>query len=109
MARSGNLLQLEESANFRTNLGLAELSGNPVTVTVTGYVPDSKVAATAVVPLGANQFIQLGHVLASMFPGQSVYNGRATVQVTSGSGRVVAYGSVIDNGTNAGAYVPSQP
>ncbi len=106
--RPMQLLQLEESANFRTNLGIAELTGNPVTVTISGYSPDSKVAATAVVNLGANQFTQLGHILAQLFPGESVYNGRATVQVTGGTGRIAAYGSVIDNGTNAGAYVPSQ-
>ena len=39
------ILQLEESQNFRSNLGLAELTGNGVHVKITGTVPDSKVAA----------------------------------------------------------------
>jgi len=41
-----NVVQLEESPSFRSNLGLVEITGNPVTVEIKGYAPDSKVAAT---------------------------------------------------------------
>ena len=102
------ILQLEESTNFRSNLGLAELSGNPVTVHVTGYLPDSKFTAATDVTLGANQFTQLGHVFVGLFPGQNVYNGRISIAVTGGTGRVAAYGSVIDNLSTDATYVPSQ-
>lgn len=102
------VLQLEESVAFRSNVGLAELSGNPVKVRISAYVPDSKVTPILDVDLPANGFIQYGKLLASLLPGQTTYNGRVTVTVLSGSGRVTAYGSVIDNATSDPTYVPAQ-
>ena len=102
------ILQLEESQNFHSNLGMAELTGNPVHVKITATVPDSKIAANAELDLAANEFRQLGSVLAGMFPGESVYNARISVQVLSGTGRVTAYGSVIDNVSKDPTYVPAQ-
>lgn len=105
------ILQLEQSENFRSNLGLAELTGNPVHVKVTALIPDSKTAANTEFDLAGNEFRQLGNVLAQFGLGQgntNVYNARITVQVTSGSGRVTAYGSVIDNSTADPTYVPAQ-
>ena len=101
------VLQLEQSTNFRSNLGLNELTGNPVTVNVALILPDSKTSPSTDVPLAANQFLQLNSVIASLNPG-STYNARITVAVTSGTGRVTAYGSVIDNLTSDPTYVPAQ-
>ena len=102
------ILQLEESPNFRSNVGIVELTGNAATVHITAYVPDSKITASTDVPLAANQFMQLGRPLASMFPGQNTYNARISVEVIGGSGRVAAYGSVIDNKSLDPTYVPAQ-
>jgi len=102
------ILQLEESTNFRTNVGMAELTGSAATVHITAYVPDSKITASTDISLAANQFLQLGRPLTSMFPGQNVYNARISVQVTGGAGRVAAYGSVIDNKSLDPTYVPAQ-
>ncbi len=117
------ILQLEQSDNFRSNLGIAELSGSPANVTqcggplpnpatvcvhVTAYIPDSKITTATDVPLGPNQFTQLGRVLASLYPGQSIYNARISVEVTAGTGRVTSYGSVIDNLSLDPTYVPAQ-
>jgi hypothetical protein len=101
------VLQLEQSANFRSNLGLTELTGNPVTVHISAILADSKTSAGTDVPLQANEFRQLSGVLAQLNPGNT-YNGRITVTVTSGSGRVTAYGSVVDNLTSDPTYVPAQ-
>jgi hypothetical protein len=105
------LLQLEESQNFRTNLGLAELTGNPVHVKVTALIPESKTAASTEFDLAANEFRQLGSILGQFGFNQgtsSIYNARISVQVLSGSGRVTAYGSVIDNFSKDPTYVPAQ-
>lgn len=101
------VLQLEQSPNFRSNLGLNELTGNPVTVQVAAILPDSKVSPSTEVTLAANEFRQLGGVLASLNPGNT-YNARITIKVTGGTGRVTAYGSVIDNLTTDPTYVPAQ-
>lgn len=103
------VLQLEQSANFRSNLGLNELTGNPVIVRVTLIPAGSKTAAVLPdITLQPNEFRQLNSVFAQAYPGQNVYNGRATIHVVAGSGRVTAYGSVVDASTSDPTYVPAQ-
>ncbi|MCU1244451.1 MAG: hypothetical protein JWN02_361, partial [Acidobacteria bacterium] len=101
------VLQLEQSPGFRSNLGLAELSGKPVSVKLRATVPDSLVSASVDVNLGPNEFRQLSSIFSSMGYG-TIYNGRISVEVTGGDGRVGAYGSVIDNRTQDPTYVPAQ-
>jgi len=40
--------------------------------------------------------------------GGNVYNGRVSVRVIDGTGKVAAYGSVIDNRTQDPTYVPAE-
>jgi hypothetical protein len=105
--RALQIVQLEESPAFRTNLGLVEVTGAPASVELLAYTPDSKVAARTVVPLGAGEYLQKGGIFKSL-GFNNVYNGRITARVISGTGRVAAYGSVIDNRTTDPTYVPSQ-
>jgi hypothetical protein len=102
------ILQLEHSDSFRSNLGIVELTGNPATVKVSLLLPDSKVTPSIDVPLDANQFVQLNGIVGSLQPGAQTYNARITVEVISGTGRVSAYGSVIDNRSADPTYVPAQ-
>jgi hypothetical protein len=102
------ILQLEESANFRSNLGLAELNGNAAHVRITAYVPDSKQSVSTELDLAPNEFRQLGRVLSGFGLGSNVYNARIAVEVTGGTGRVASYGSVIDNLSFDPTYVPAQ-
>ncbi|HXH42100.1 MAG TPA: hypothetical protein VNN08_25980 [Thermoanaerobaculia bacterium] len=99
------ILQLESSDKMRTNLGFVETSGNPVTIEVSAIPIDSKVAAKTQITLAANQFLQ---VSLAQFGLGTAYNARVTVKVLSGTGRVTAYGSVIDAVTQDPTYVPSQ-
>ncbi|HJT18661.1 MAG TPA: hypothetical protein VJ853_14795 [Thermoanaerobaculia bacterium] len=99
------ILQLESSTNYRTNIGLAETSGHSATVHVSLVVPDSKVAIGVDIPLAAYEFKQFS---LDSFGAGTVYNGRVSVSVTSGTGRVTAYGSVIDQTTQDPTYVPAQ-
>jgi hypothetical protein len=102
------IVQLEQSPAFRSNLGLVEVTGSPVIVDVAAYTPGSKIAAHATVPLAPGQFIQLGSVFAGLGFSSNVYNGRIAVTAVGGAGRVAAYGSVIDNRTQDPTYVPAQ-
>jgi hypothetical protein len=105
--RALQLLQLETSSRIRTNIGIAETSGNPVTVEITAIQPDSIVTPVITLNLAANEFTQLS--LASFFDdGAAVYNARISVKVTGGTGRVTAYGSAIDQITQDPTYVPAQ-
>lgn len=105
--RELQILQLEESDQFRSNVGLTELTGNGATVRLTLSLPDSKVTAATEVTLGPNEFRQLRPIL-SLNPGKQTYNARLSVEVVGGSGRVTAYGSVIDNESKDPTYVPAQ-
>lgn len=104
--RSLHLLQLEQSAQFRTNIGLFETTGNDATAEVTLILPDSKVTPKVSMPLSGNSFVQFP--ISAFNVGDAVYNARISIKVTSGSGRVSAYGSVVDNYTQDPTYVPAQ-
>ncbi|MCU1229455.1 MAG: hypothetical protein JWO97_2339 [Acidobacteria bacterium] len=103
--RSLQLLQLEHSDRFRTNIGLSETTGNAATAEVSVNLPDSKVTPVISIPLAANEFRQFS---LGDFGLGNVYNARVTVRVTEGSGKVTTYGSVIDQITQDPTYVPAQ-
>ncbi|MEA2463516.1 MAG: hypothetical protein QOJ98_1263, partial [Acidobacteriota bacterium] len=101
------LMQLEDSAGFRSNIGLAELTGNSVTVRLKLHMADSKTTPVTELTLAPNEFRQLPAV-AAMNPGKQTYNARLEIEVIGGTGRVTAYGSVIDNESKDPTYVPAQ-
>ncbi|HEX6176979.1 MAG TPA: hypothetical protein VF057_01370, partial [Thermoanaerobaculia bacterium] len=106
-SRPLQILQVEESERFRSNVGLAEVSGRPVKIEVTVIPPDAKVSAKLEVDLAANQFRQLNSVLSSI-GFTSTHNARVTVRVISGEGRVTAYAATIDQITQDPTFIPAQ-
>jgi uncharacterized repeat protein (TIGR01451 family) len=104
--RALNILQVEDSVRYRTNLGIAELTGKPVTIELQVVLPDSKITPTVTIPMAANEFLQFA-VIKQLGLG-AVYNGRISIRVVEGQGRVTAYGSVIDESTQDPTYVPAQ-
>jgi hypothetical protein len=106
--RSLQLLQMEDSPRYRTNLGLAEITGKPVTVEVTVILPDSKAAPKAQIPLGAFEFRQDRIITSLLGSGVNAYNARIAVRVIDGQGKITAYGSVVDQKTQDPTFVPAQ-
>ena len=104
--RSLEILQVEDSVRYRTNVGIAETSGRDAVVELTVNLPDTRITPKVTVPLAANEFKQLP-LLRGLELG-NVYNARITVRVIEGQGRVTAYGSVIDQLTSDPTYVPAQ-
>ena len=101
------LLQVEQSDRYRSNIGIAEVTGRAAMVEITVVPPDSKASATISVPMGPNQARQLNSILLQMgYP--DTYNARVTVKVVEGQGKVTAYASVIDNTTADPTFVPAQ-
>jgi hypothetical protein len=103
--RALNILQVEDSVRYRTNAGLAEMSGKPATVEISVILPDSKVTPSIQVPLAANEFRQFA---VSQFGLGNIYNARLNVHVIGGAGSVTAYASVIDMKTTDATYMPAQ-
>lgn len=104
--RSLQLLQMEDSPRYRTNLGLAEVTGKAVTAEVTVVLPDSKVAPKVQIPLAAFEYRQFP--IISVLGLGNTYNARITVRVIDGQGKITAYGSVIDQKTQDPTFVPAQ-
>lgn len=104
--RALSVLQVEDSVRYRTNLGIAELTGNPATVEVSVFLPDSKVIPKVQFSLQANEYRQTAilHDLGL----SNIYNARISVRVIDGTGKVTAYGSVVDMETQDPTYVPAQ-
>lgn len=104
--RALQILQVEQSTRIRTNIGLNETTGQPATVEVSLITPDSLTTPVVTIGLKANEFRQIGLVDFGM--PDAVYNGRVTVKVIGGEGKVAAYGSAIDQITQDPTYVPAQ-
>ncbi|HKO00963.1 MAG TPA: hypothetical protein VJ032_04680, partial [Thermoanaerobaculia bacterium] len=104
--RALNILQVEESVRYRTNLGIAEVTGKPAVAEVTVNLPDSRVSPTVRIPLAAFESLQLP--IISSFGIGATYNARISVKVVDGDGKITAYGSVIDMKTQDPTYVPAQ-
>lgn len=102
------ILQVEESPAYRSNIGVFELTGQPARVRITANVPGSLSTPFVEIDLGAGEFRQYGSLLKNSLNLGNAYNARVSVQVIGGSGRVAAYASVIDNKTQDPTYVPAQ-
>lgn len=99
------LVQLEQSTRYSTDIGVVETSGSPATVEVSVISSDSKVYPKTSFTLAGNGSQRLP--LAG-FGLNSAYNVRVTVKVLSGAGRVSAYGSVVDLQSHDMTFIPAQ-
>jgi fibronectin-binding autotransporter adhesin len=106
-SRPLQILQVEESTRFRSNIGLAEVTGNPVKLEIAIVPPDAKFTIVTELQLQPNEFRQIGSLLKSVGLADT-YNARVSVRAIEGNGRVTAYASVIDMLTNDPTYVPAQ-
>jgi uncharacterized repeat protein (TIGR01451 family) len=104
--RALQVLQAEESVNYRTNVGIAEVTGKPATVEVSLVIPDSRVSPKVVIPLAAFESMQFPAI--SSFGITAAYNVRVSIKVIGGDGKITAYGSVIDMATQAPTFIPAQ-
>lgn len=103
------VLRLEESDSYRSNLGLSEVAGETATVEIQLVDGDSGEAlgppiARTLGPLG---HVQLNRVLRAATTMTPLVNIAASLRVVAGQGRVLGYGSVIDNATGDAVYVPA--
>ena len=101
------LQQIAQSAAFRTNVGIAEASGNPASVVLSVFSGGGARLLDIPVQLAAGQQLQLNSVLANN--GITLDDGRIEAQVVDGGGKVTAYASVVDNHTHDPLLVSGTP
>ncbi len=104
---SGSLrMVINETDGFRANLGLANVTSSPVTVTVEIFTADGQPApgaSTFTMTLQPYDMQQRDDILAGLTPGQR-QGLIVRASVTSGDGAIVGYLSVVDDVTNAANY-----
>ncbi len=98
------LNQLQESTAFRTNIGVVNLGATAATAKITLYDASGSTVGSFNVSLAPGQWKQDQQPFSKRF-GRTNTTGYATVSVTSGSG-IVAYASVIDNGSGDPTTIP---
>ncbi|MCG6963181.1 MAG: PKD domain-containing protein, partial [Acidobacteria bacterium] len=101
------LLGLAESSQYRTNLGLVNVSAVPITVVVELYLDDGTLLGTSSWPLEGYEFRQIDRVFTTVTP-TTVAGGFLLATTASEGGRFFAYASVVDNRTGDPVYIPAQ-
>jgi subtilisin family serine protease len=103
------LAQLASTSGFHTNIGLTELAGQEAQVAVRLFDGDtgSQLAEPLTVDVPPFSNVQRNFVFAENDVGGSA-NAFATVEVVGGAGRVVAYGSVVDDATGDAIAIRGQ-
>ena len=95
---------------FRSNIGFLNVSDDPVDLRVRVYDDAGDEWSSFIVglePYGHEQVNRVFH-RGDYPPGVDSAFGFATVEVTSGPGRFLAYASVVDNRTGDGTYIPGR-
>jgi len=102
-----HILQVAKSEHFRANVGFVEVDGSAATVRVAMYSDSGAQLGSRSMELGSFEFFQINDVFSWLGVGPQA-SVRVTVGIVSGSGRVLAYASVIDNDSSDQVYVPGQ-
>jgi uncharacterized repeat protein (TIGR01451 family) len=106
-SRPLQILQVEESTQYRSNIGFAEVSGKAVTLEVSVIRPNHNDPVLLEVKLGPNEFRQIDSLLSTLGLDET-YNARISVRAVGGEGRATAYLSLIDMKSGDPTYVPGQ-
>jgi len=92
-----SLQQIAQSPIYRTNLGLVEGSGSPADLLIRVFGGNGQQITSFTTHLNGGQHTQLNAFLFER--GITLEDGRVEVSVTSSTGKVTAYASVLDNTT----------
>jgi subtilisin-like proprotein convertase family protein len=94
---SQDVAGVDSNLENRTNIGVSEITGNPVLVRVSVFDAAGTALGTTTLSVGPRQNTQLP--LLQIVPA-GVTAGHVRFAVLSGGGRVLAYASVVDNQSN---------
>jgi len=104
VGEKGQLLGVQQSDAFRTNLGVMEVMGKSTAFTITFYSAAGLMIGSASGTVEPYSWWQKNLIELGVTSGDDL---RAEVEVTSG-GAVLAYASVVDARTNDAYFVPAQ-
>jgi subtilisin-like proprotein convertase family protein len=99
-----HILQLSNGPSFRSNVGITEIGGGAGKVAIRLLDTLGTVIATELVDIAAWSHVQVS--LPGGAGGTPADDFRAEISVIAGSPRVIAYASVVDNGSGDAIFVP---
>ena len=99
------LPQLQQNADFRTNIGVHNTGADPARVKVELFDADGSLLSTTQRTIAAGDRVQLQEPFDRIAGRNDIASGYAVVEVLDGSG-LSAYASVVDNRTNDPTTVP---
>ncbi len=100
---------VEGGAGFRTNVGIAEIDGEPVTVLLTVLRPDGTgVAGERIVPVAGHAVVQVDDVLEGV-ASPPLDRGWVELSVADGDGTIHGYASVVDHATGDAVFLDAVP
>ncbi len=89
----------QSTSTYRYNYGFVETTGSPATVVVRAFSENAGLLAQDTLTLGGREARQY-NVKTRLLPNPAVNNARIEVEVTGGSGRVIAFGTGLANESN---------
>ncbi len=106
-ATTAHVVGLFQGGAYRTNLGVLNTSGRPITVEVDVFDGDGGLAATRTWTLEPYQ--PLLESLADDFGLAELDGGSAVFRLNPAEGSFRAYASVADNGSGDSVFIPARP
>lgn len=100
------VLHMDQDANFRSNIGICEVSGGNVIVRYALKSSAGVTLGTKTIQLGPHQLVQIDKIFNDLgVPAQD--NTRVDFFLDGGDGSFTAYGTLVDNTTGDGIYIPA--
>ncbi|MGC8915949.1 MAG: hypothetical protein ACP5NF_03120 [Thermoanaerobaculum sp.] len=98
LGQSTDVQGVAQDSGTRTNVGWVEVTGNPCSIQVQRVDGNGVVVASQTYNVGAFAVVQKGNILNEL--GGPGGNQRLRITVVSGSGKILAFGSRLDNASN---------
>ena len=104
---AAELLQLTSGADFRSNVGIVNLSSQEADYTIAVRRADGRSVGNHHVRIPGMGWTQVSDLIGTLSGGAPIEDAIAEVTSSRGDGRFVAYASVVDNRSGDGTFFPS--
>jgi len=100
------VLHMDQDATFRSNIGICEVSGGTVTVRYALKNASGTTLGTKTIQLGPHELLQVNKIFTDLGVAPQD-NTRVDFFLDAGTGSFTAYGTLVDNTSGDGIYIPA--
>jgi len=106
---TGSIFVVLENGDWRTNIGVANVSGSPLDVRIDAFEKTTPLGSTLWISLPAYSHTQVNRILSRMGLVSPQREIRLEISAADGSaGRFLAYASRVDNHSGDASYIPAE-